>query len=53
MRTTEAALALGARAGIELPITTQMAHVLSGRLSARDALGELMVRPQRAEPEPG
>jgi glycerol-3-phosphate dehydrogenase (NAD(P)+) len=53
VRTTEAALALGERAGIELPITTQMAHVLSGRLSARDALGELMVRPQRAEPEPG
>ena len=39
--------------GIELPITTQMARVLSGRRSARDALGELMVRPQRAEPEPG
>ena len=53
VRTTEAALALGERAGIELPITTQMAHVLSGRLSARDSLGELMVRPQRAEPEPG
>ncbi|HZA37285.1 MAG TPA: NAD(P)H-dependent glycerol-3-phosphate dehydrogenase [Vicinamibacterales bacterium] len=53
VRTTEAALALGARAGIELPITTQMAHVLSGRRSARDALGELMVRPQRAEPESG
>src|SRR5215212_1185120 len=53
VRTTEAALALGERAGIELPITTQMAHVLSGRRSARDALGELMVRPQRAEPESG
>jgi glycerol-3-phosphate dehydrogenase (NAD(P)+) len=53
VRTTQAALALGERAGIELPITTQMAHVLSGRRGARDALGELMIRPQRAEPEPG
>jgi glycerol-3-phosphate dehydrogenase (NAD(P)+) len=53
VRTTEAALALGARAGIELPITTQMAEVLSGRRTAREAVGELMLRPQRAEPEPG
>ncbi len=53
VRTTDAALALGARVGIELPITIQMAEVLSGRRSARDAVGELMLRPQRAEPEPG
>jgi glycerol-3-phosphate dehydrogenase (NAD(P)+) len=53
VRTTGAALALGARAGIEMPITTQMAEVLSGRRTAREAVGELMVRPQRAEPEPG
>ena len=52
VRTTDAALALGERAGIELPITAQMADVLSGRRSARDAVGELMLRPQRAEPEP-
>ena len=52
VRTTDAALALGERAGIELPITTQMADVLSGRRSAQDAVGELMLRPQRAEPEP-
>jgi len=37
---------------IELPITTQMAEVLSGRRTAREAVGELMLRPQRAEPEP-
>jgi len=53
VRTTDAALVLGQRAGIELPITTQMAEVLNGRRSAREALGELMIRPQRAEPEPG
>jgi glycerol-3-phosphate dehydrogenase (NAD(P)+) len=53
VRTTAAALALGERAGIELPITTQMGEVLGGRRSVRDAVGELMLRPQRAEPEPG
>jgi len=53
VRTTDAALVLGERAGIELPITTQMAEVLHGHRSAREALGELMLRPQRAEPEPG
>ena len=53
VRTTDAALALGRRTGIELPITTQMGEVLSGRRSVRDAVGELMLRPQRAEPEPG
>jgi glycerol-3-phosphate dehydrogenase len=53
VRTTEAALALGRRAAIELPITIQMAEVLSGRRTPRDAVGELMLRPQRAEPESG
>jgi glycerol-3-phosphate dehydrogenase (NAD(P)+) len=53
VRTTGAALALGAQSGIELPITTQMAEVLEGRRSAREAVGELMLRPQRAEREPG
>jgi glycerol-3-phosphate dehydrogenase (NAD(P)+) len=53
VRTTAAAVALGARAGVELPITAQMAEVLSGRRTARDAVGELMLRPQRAEREPG
>ena len=49
VRTTEAALALGARHGIELPITEQMAHVLSGRKDPPSALRELMDRRQKAE----
>ncbi len=53
VRTTEAALALGARHGIELPIATQMAPVLAGRRSAAEGLEELMLRPQRAEAETG
>ena len=53
VRTTAAAVALGARAGVELPITAQMAEVLDGRRTAREAVGELMLRPQRAEREPG
>jgi len=35
VRTTGAALALGERHGIELPITAQMAEVLSGRTDVR------------------
>jgi glycerol-3-phosphate dehydrogenase (NAD(P)+) len=53
VRTTGAALALGARHGIELPITIQMYEVLEGRKDARTALVDLMLRPQRAEAEPG
>jgi glycerol-3-phosphate dehydrogenase (NAD(P)+) len=53
VRTTEAALALGARHGVELPITAQMAEVLDGRKTPRAALEELMLRPQRSEPERG
>lgn len=49
VRTTEAALALGARHGVELPIAAQVADVLAARKDARTALGELMLRPQRAE----
>ena len=49
VRTTHAALALGARWGVELPITQQMDEVLSGRKSARAAVTELMLRPQRPE----
>jgi glycerol-3-phosphate dehydrogenase (NAD(P)+) len=49
VRTTSAALALGAREGVELPITLQMAAVLDGRTTARAAVEELMLRPQRAE----
>jgi glycerol-3-phosphate dehydrogenase (NAD(P)+) len=49
VRTTGAALALGARHGIELPITAQMAAVLDGRRTPREALETLMVRPQKQE----
>lgn len=49
VRTTEAALALAARHGVELPIAAQVAELLAGRKDARTALGELMLRPQRAE----
>ncbi|HEX5215965.1 MAG TPA: NAD(P)H-dependent glycerol-3-phosphate dehydrogenase [Vicinamibacterales bacterium] len=49
VRTTTAALALGERYGVELPIAAQMAEVLAGRLTPRDAVVTLMVRPQRDE----
>lgn len=49
VRTTEAALALASRQGVELPIATQIGELLGGRTDARSALYELMVRPQRAE----
>ncbi len=47
--TTGAALALGARHGVELPIATQMAEVLAGRKDPRAAAEDLMLRPQRVE----
>jgi glycerol-3-phosphate dehydrogenase (NAD(P)+) len=53
VKTTEAALALGARRGVELPIASQMAELLGGRKSARAALEELMLRPQRVEADTG
>jgi glycerol-3-phosphate dehydrogenase (NAD(P)+) len=53
VKTTGAALALGARYGVELPITQQMADVLDGRKTPRAALEDLMLRPQRSEPESG
>ena len=49
VRTTEAALALAARHDVELPIAGQVAELLAGRKSAKTALYELMLRPQRAE----
>jgi glycerol-3-phosphate dehydrogenase (NAD(P)+) len=49
VRTTEAALALGARCDVELPITSQVSELLAGQKDARTALYELMLRPQRAE----
>ncbi len=51
VRTTGAALALGARHGLELPITAQMAAVLEGQTSALEAVETLMGRRQRAEVE--
>jgi glycerol-3-phosphate dehydrogenase (NAD(P)+) len=51
--TTGAALALGERYGVELPITTQMAEVLEGRADVRTALDALMLRRQRSEAETG
>jgi len=51
VRTTGAALALGARYGVELPIATQMAEVMAGRADVRSAISALMLRPQRAEAE--
>ncbi len=49
VRTTRAALDLGARHGVELPITSQMAEVIAGRKSPRAAVEELMLRRQRSE----
>jgi glycerol-3-phosphate dehydrogenase (NAD(P)+) len=51
VRTTGAALTLGVRHGVELPIATQVAEVLAGRVDVRSALDALMVRRQRAEAE--
>jgi glycerol-3-phosphate dehydrogenase (NAD(P)+) len=49
VRTTGAALALGARHGIELPIAAQMKDVLDGRCSPAEGVAALMGRRQRAE----
>jgi len=51
VRTTGAALALGARHDLELPITAQMSAVLEGRTSPLEAVETLMGRRQRAEIE--
>lgn len=51
VNTTTAALALGERHGVELPIATQMAAVLDGRSDVRTAVEALMLRPQRNEAE--
>jgi glycerol-3-phosphate dehydrogenase (NAD(P)+) len=47
--TTAAALELGARHGVELPIASEMAAVLAGRQTTADAVGRLMLRRQRGE----
>ena len=51
VRTTGAALALGARYGVELPIATQMQAVLTGHTDVKTAITALMLRRQRAEAE--
>ena len=51
VRTTRAAVALGARHGVELPIVAQMAAVLEGRRSPAEAVEALMGRRQRHERE--
>jgi len=51
VRTTSAALKLGEAHDVELPIAAQMAEVLAGRRSPREAVGCLMLRPQRGELE--
>ncbi len=49
VRTTGAALALGVRHGVELPLAAQMAAVLDGRTTPREAVDVLMLRRQRSE----
>src|SRR5262245_14593509 len=51
VRTTSAALALGQRYHVELPIATQMAAVMAGRTDVRSAIEALMLRRQRPEHE--
>jgi glycerol-3-phosphate dehydrogenase (NAD(P)+) len=53
LRTAQAALELGGRYGVELPITEQMQAVIDGRRTPQAALAELMLRPQRSEADRG
>jgi glycerol-3-phosphate dehydrogenase (NAD(P)+) len=49
VRTTQAALALSARHGIELPIASEMSDVLAGRTDPQTAIRNLMGRKQKLE----
>lgn len=49
VRTTAAALALGARHGIDMPIAQEMAEVLAGRKAPQTAIRDLMGRRQKLE----
>jgi glycerol-3-phosphate dehydrogenase (NAD(P)+) len=49
VRTTDAALALARRHGVEMPITEEVHAVLHGKRSAADAVRSLMARPGRDE----
>jgi glycerol-3-phosphate dehydrogenase (NAD(P)+) len=53
VRTTPAALELGKRYGVELPIAAQIAELFAGRKAAREVVSDLMLRPQRIEQESG
>jgi glycerol-3-phosphate dehydrogenase (NAD(P)+) len=53
VKTTQAALALGQQHGVELPITEKMDDIMAGRVDARTAAEELMLRRQRIESERG
>ena len=52
VRTTGAAVALGERSGVELPIAEQMARVLGGQIDPLSGLRILMDRPQKNEADP-
>lgn len=47
--TTKAAIGLGAKYGVEMPITEQMYAILNQGKSPHDAIRELMMRPGKAE----
>lgn len=49
VKTTQAALALGARLGVELPIAAQVEALLAGRVAPAAAVADLMGRRQRTE----
>ena len=49
VRTTEAALALGAKHAIDLPIASEMSNVLAGRTDPKIAIRNLMGRRQKLE----
>jgi glycerol-3-phosphate dehydrogenase (NAD(P)+) len=49
VRTTHAAMGVARRLGVEMPITEQVAAVLNERISAKEAMKELMSRPGRDE----
>jgi glycerol-3-phosphate dehydrogenase (NAD(P)+) len=51
VRTSDAALALAAKHGTDMPIAAQVADLLAGRKDPRRAVDELMGRPQRDEAE--
>ncbi|HEU5180482.1 MAG TPA: NAD(P)H-dependent glycerol-3-phosphate dehydrogenase [Candidatus Polarisedimenticolia bacterium] len=47
--TTTAALLLAKRHGVDMPITTGVAALLQGKITAKDALAQLMQRPLKDE----